>query len=699
MDKYKDNFDDDNKMEEYKFDPNDYCRFCSGHLRGIRHLADCRRKREGYSPARVVLEKREDESKNELLNRRPLELNERNKTAKNETKEDNFEKVDRVEDKEIETKLTPEELKSVFPRLRTCTGVGDQATTEGELTSEMSRSKPREEKNHETLAEKVSKLENEEGEINAIVKEIEKAEKIYTHDMELIRQVLERQVLSPQDRLTLNKVLEQSETMMERINQAKDLIKKRKEIAKNETEKNELKVKESDKVDDKEESEAVFNIKVIRCEEEKKTVGESVKDLIKKRNEIDKNDSKIEESEKFDEKESETETSQEESGLVRFEENDISENDNEIDTKLTPEESKSVFPRLRTRTGVGDQTTTEGGLSSEMSRSVFEENDREEAFNEREDEKVQDKDGEVKEKVKNEDDDDKERVRVKEVKNEDEDDKEGVKVKDEEDKEEVENKDEDKKEKVLDDKAKVKYVKEEDNFSPPAKKIRKAQLSPLYTRGGLGPLLTPLASSMAKTMTLSDEWTKTVNVSQLLPPSDTPQSAADPTPGSGYDVSVKCWELGTNRRCPLPASIKGQYVSNVFHNLGLYGVSTPGSTAWRTTPQPPGGFKTSSSPPFRSRGKMSFSTPNPTFASRQIDVKDPGLATYPYFLFPPRENSTETEKLKSKKQEKFLSGTPSTKHRFYDFIDIMTNAIYDEYLKTSAIYNIFVEHPVQKMTF
>ena len=29
----------------------------------------------------------------------------------------------------------------------------------------------------------------------------------------------------------------------------------------------------------------------------------------------------------------------------------------------------------------------------------------------------------------------------------------------------------------------------------------------------------------------------------------------------------------------------------------------------------------------------------------------------------------------------------------------MTDAIYDEYLKTSAIYNIFVEHPVQKMTF
>ena len=64
--KHKDNFDD-NKMEEYKFDPNDYCRLCNGHLRGIRHMADCRRKREGYSPARVVLEKREDESKNKLV--------------------------------------------------------------------------------------------------------------------------------------------------------------------------------------------------------------------------------------------------------------------------------------------------------------------------------------------------------------------------------------------------------------------------------------------------------------------------------------------------------------------------------------------------------------------------------------------------------------------------------------------------------
>ena len=86
MDKYKDNFDDDKKMEEYKFDLNDYCRFCNGHLRGIRHMVDgCRRKtipriREGYSPERGILYKREKESENDTeianneLPRRPLEL-------------------------------------------------------------------------------------------------------------------------------------------------------------------------------------------------------------------------------------------------------------------------------------------------------------------------------------------------------------------------------------------------------------------------------------------------------------------------------------------------------------------------------------------------------------------------------------------------------------------------------------------------
>ena len=49
-------------------------------------------------------------------------------------------------------------------------------------------------------------------------------------------------------------------------------------------------------------------------------------------------------------------------------------------------------------------------MTSEMSRSVSEGNYNKEAFDEREDEKVQDKDGEVKEEVKNEDEDDKKRV-------------------------------------------------------------------------------------------------------------------------------------------------------------------------------------------------------------------------------------------------------------------------------------------------
>ena len=83
--KHKDNFDDDNKMEEYKFDPNDYCRLCNGHLRGIRHMADCQRMREKESENNTKI------ANNKLL-RRPLELgvskdeNERDKTAKNETK-------------------------------------------------------------------------------------------------------------------------------------------------------------------------------------------------------------------------------------------------------------------------------------------------------------------------------------------------------------------------------------------------------------------------------------------------------------------------------------------------------------------------------------------------------------------------------------------------------------------------------------
>ena len=97
----------ENEVIKMWFDPNDYCKLCDGHLLGIRHLVECRRKSE--------------------------------KAAENETKEkeDNSEKVNRLEDKETEAKLTP---KSVFPRMRTCTGVGDQTTTEGGLTSEMSRS-------------------------------------------------------------------------------------------------------------------------------------------------------------------------------------------------------------------------------------------------------------------------------------------------------------------------------------------------------------------------------------------------------------------------------------------------------------------------------------------------------------------------------------------------------------------------------
>ena len=321
--------------------------------------------------------------------------------------------------------------------------------------------------------------------------------------------------------------------------------------------------------------------------------------------------------------------------------------DKETEAKLTPEEPKSVFPRLRTCTGVGDQTTTEGGLTSEMSRS--EGNYNKEAFDEREDEKVQDKDGEVKEEVKNEDEDDKKRVKVK---NEDEDDKKRVKVKDEKDKEE-ENKDEDKKEKV----------KEDDNFSPPAKKIRKAQFSPLFTRGGLGPLLrlvvpiallyTCLASSLAMTVRLSDEWTRTVNVSQLPPPSATASTdqtytpATGTTPGSGYDVSVKCWKLGTNRRCPLPAFIKGQYMSNVFYNWELYGVSTPRIyylasylTAAHCKCEEDMVVQDKFFFPFLIKRKDVLFLPNPTIASRQMGVKDPCLATFPISLVHQERMST-----------------------------------------------------------
>ena len=75
-----------------------------------------------------------------------------------------------------------------------------------------------EEKNHETLAEKVSKLENEGEEMNDIVKEVEKAEKL----LALIRD-LENRDLSDQDRVTLKFA---QEKLIERANQIKDLVKK-----------------------------------------------------------------------------------------------------------------------------------------------------------------------------------------------------------------------------------------------------------------------------------------------------------------------------------------------------------------------------------------------------------------------------------------------------------------------------------------
>lgn len=154
--------------------------------------------------------------------------NERDKTAKNETKEDNLEKVekveDKVEDKETEVELTPEESKFVFSRPAHCTGRKIQTTTKERLSSEMSRSQTREEKNPETLAEKVSKLENEGEEMNDIVKEVEKAEKL----LGIIRD-LENRDLSDQDRLTLKFA---QEKLIERANQIKDLVKKKEEIVK-----------------------------------------------------------------------------------------------------------------------------------------------------------------------------------------------------------------------------------------------------------------------------------------------------------------------------------------------------------------------------------------------------------------------------------------------------------------------------------
>ena len=67
-----------------------------------------------------------------------------------------------------------------------------------ETKEDNSEKETREEKNHETLAEKVSKLENEGDDMSDIVKEVEKAEKL----MALIRD-LENQDLSNRDCLTL----------------------------------------------------------------------------------------------------------------------------------------------------------------------------------------------------------------------------------------------------------------------------------------------------------------------------------------------------------------------------------------------------------------------------------------------------------------------------------------------------------------
>ena len=313
-----------------------------------------------------------------------------------------------------------------------------------------------------------------------------------------------------------------------------------------------------------------------------------------------------------------------------------------MEAKLTPEESKSVFSRPAHCTGREIQTTTEGGLTSEMSRSVSEGKNKDEAVDEREDEEVQDKNEDDKEKetsqeesgdisenkdkvkdneidtvgvflmtkgrsecfeivesrkdVRENEENDKEEVKgedVKEkvkVKNENEDDKETVKVKEGEEKEEVKNKDVDKKEKVLDDKVGVKYIKE-DNFSPPAKAqwsllFLTTVFSLLYTRGGLGPLLyTSLASSMAKTVRLSDEWAKFVNnVSQLPAPTATPHPptgqtytpATDTTAGSRYDVTAKSCDLGAIGRCPVTASISGQLCQMFFITREYMGGFPPG---------------------------------------------------------------------------------------------------------------------------
>ena len=116
---------------------------------------------------------------------------------------------------------------------------------------------------------------------------------------------------------------------------------------------------------------------------------------------------------------------------------------------------------------------------------------------------------------------------------------------------------------------------------------------------------------LAKTLRLSDKWTKTVrSVAQMPPPSATPDTPTDTAPGFDYDVSALCWGQRTISRCPASApSITGQFVSNVFYNMGLYGVFAPGlvklSNSFRSPPacstgRPPP--RTIMPPPITARG-------------------------------------------------------------------------------------------------
>ena len=339
MDKSKDNLDDDNKMEKYEsnfdYDPQTYCRVCDMNLRGIQHLLKCQN--------------------SELVKAKPPSSQVEQDYETFETKEkDNSEKVDK-----------------------------------------------REEKNHETLAEKVSKLENEGEEMNDIVEEVEKAEKL----LAIIRD-LENRDLSDQDRVTLKFA---QEKLIERANQIKDLVKKKEEIVKNETAENELKEEESDKVENEEKNEAETdqekveyeedeinkvveqaekNLELIRVRQRRvlspqdhlalnvaeETLREKinqVKDLIKKREDVVENETKVKEeeeaeSDKVNDKEKSEVCVEENNETVgesvedlikkredvvenetKEKEEEEAESDKVDDKDLTPEEPKSAFPRLR----------------------------------------------------------------------------------------------------------------------------------------------------------------------------------------------------------------------------------------------------------------------------------------------------------------------------------------------------------------